>query len=84
MRELIASVLCQTGIKSLPSGPVNIHNFDPTVSIAIKMKNTIQLQRLANQRNQAFRVNGTTFSPKNKVMRNVLMLFLVILNESIG
>ena len=49
---------------SLPSGPVNIHNLSPSVSSAIQLKNSMFLKQLAKQRNQAFRINGKTYSPK--------------------
>ncbi|QLE03134.1 hypothetical protein HX109_10855 [Galbibacter sp. BG1] len=50
---------------SLPTGPVNIHNLNPAVSNIVRTGNNIQLQALANQRNQAFRVNNRTFIPNN-------------------
>lgn len=51
---------------SLPSGPVSIHSLSPAVSNLVRTGNNIQLQSLANQRNQAFRVNNKTFIPKQK------------------
>jgi len=50
---------------SLPTGPVNIHNLNPAVINIVRTGNNIQLQALANQRNQAFRVNNRTFIPNN-------------------
>jgi RHS repeat-associated protein len=47
----------------LPKGPINIHNFNPAVSTAIQLNNTSLFQQLANQRRQAFRLNGTTYKP---------------------
>ena len=51
---------------SLPTGPVNIHNLNPAVNNVVKTNNRFQLQALANQRNQAFRVNNKTYIPKTK------------------
>lgn len=48
----------------LPTGPVSIHNFNPAIRDAIKLKNSVGLQRAASFYNQAFRVNGRTYGPK--------------------
>ena len=52
-----------TSYDGLPSGPINIHTLNPAVNTAIKTNNALQLQSLANQRRQAYRVNNKTYSP---------------------